>query len=101
MGALAANVRLQEVASVVKACKPLSARASHCNTAAKQASQLAQQLASLLVSLEFPPYDPGCGSEEYSRAWGAAAAMPVTQVSPVRAPCPKAQIELHAGACTA
>lgn len=76
--ALCAIQRLREAASVLRGCRELSDLA--VNLAVERAESWALTLSSLTVSLEFPPYDPGCGSEGYSNTQGAAAAMPLAQV---------------------
>lgn len=46
----------------------------------KRAEACALQLSSLVPSLEWPPYDPGAGSEGYGAGRGTAGVMPVMQV---------------------
>jgi len=76
--ALCAIQRLREAASVLRGCRELSDLA--LNLAVSRAESWALTLSSLTVSLEFPPYDPGCGSEGYGNIQGSAAAMPLAQV---------------------
>lgn len=77
--ALSAHRRLKEAAAVLKGRRELADLAD--NKAVELAEQWAQSLSRLLPSLEFPPYDAGVSSEDYRNARGAAAAMPVAQVS--------------------
>lgn len=76
--ALAARKQIRDAAMVLKLCRELTPLAD--NQAYVRAEELALRLSSLLVSLEFPPYDLGCGSDGYSSTRGAAAAMPEVQV---------------------
>jgi hypothetical protein len=77
--ALAAHRRLQEATAVLRGCRELADLS--VNAAVTRAEFCVRRLSSLVVSLEFPPYDAGCSSEQYNSTRGAAAAMPVAQVS--------------------
>lgn len=76
--ALSAIKRLREAAAVLKGCPQLAQLAD--NAAVRKAEVCALQLSSLIPSLEWPPYDPGAGSEGYDACRGTAGAMPVMQV---------------------
>jgi hypothetical protein len=76
--ALSAFQRLKEAAAVLRGCPQLTQLAA--NNAFQRAEVYALQLSSLVPSLEWPPYDPGVGSEGYGTCSGTAGAMPVMQV---------------------
>lgn len=77
--ALAAHSRLQEAVAVLRGCRELTDLS--VNAAVTRAGLCVRRLSSLVVSLEFPPFDAGCSSELYNSIRGSAAAMPVAQVS--------------------